>query len=248
MKEYLDYLINWLRDVVKKANAKGLIVGVSGGIDSAVVACLMKKAFPDNSFGLILPCHSNPIDQELAEKLNKKIGLEYEVVDLSKTFDIMMQSFNANFETNDTKSYKDARSNTKVRLRMTTIYAYAQAKSYLVLGTDNAAEWYIGYFTKHGDGGCDIAPLIHLTKGQVIQAAKELGVIDEIISRPPSAGLYNGQTDEDEIGVSYNDLDLHITGHNIEESKKERLLYLHKISEHKRKLAHHPKSFNDFKK
>lgn len=240
MKAYLDYLVNWLKEIVNEAHAKGLILGVSGGIDSAVAACLIKKAFPENSFGLILPCHSNPLDQQLAEKLNKKIGLEYEVVDLSHAYDELISSFHTDFQSDTKKSFIDAKNNTKVRLRMTTLYAYAQAKNYLVVGTDNAAEWFIGYFTKHGDGGVDLVPLIHLTKGEVVQAAKELGVIEEIIARKPSAGLYDNQSDEDEIGVSYHDLDLYLQGHKIEKEKEERLLHLHKISEHKRNLAHRP--------
>lgn len=248
MKKYLEYLVDWLKEIVNNAHAKGLIVGVSGGIDSAVVACLIKKAFPDNSFGLIMPCHSNNEDQLLAEKLCKKIDLKYEVVDLSNTFDILMKSFNKEFIVNNEKSFKDAKINTKVRLRMTSLYAYGQSKGYLVCGTDNADEWYIGYFTKHGDGGVDLVPLISLTKGQVVEAAKELGVIDEIIVRPPSAGLYDGQTDEDEIGVSYHDIDLFLNGEKIDSDKEKRLLYLHKVSEHKRNLAVRPISFKDFNK
>lgn len=246
MQDYLDYLIKWMQEKVKEAHADGVIIGISGGIDSAVVAGLAKKAFPNNCYGLILPCHSHSIDQELGEKLCQQFDIPYQVVDLSATYETMIQSFENNFQTSEKKAYKDAKSNTKVRLRMVTLYAYAQSKNYLVLGTDNADEWYIGYFTKHGDGGVDLAPIIHLTKGQVIEVAKSLNVLEDIIKRPPTAGLYDGQTDEDEIGVSYADLDKHLQGIEIDSHKKERLLHLHKISEHKRHIAHHPKSMNDY--
>ncbi len=248
MKDYLEYLVQWIRKIVNDAHAKGVIIGVSGGIDSAVVAILAKKAFPNDTLGLILPCHSKPIDQELGIDLCQKFDIPYQVVDLSNTYDVMMDSFETNFKNESSINYKNAKSNTKVRLRMVTLYAYAQSRNYLVIGTDNADEWYIGYFTKHGDGGVDFAPIIHLTKGEVIEAAKFLGVPEPIISRPPTAGLYEGQTDEDEIGVSYAELDKYLKGKTVDENKKQRLLYLHRISEHKRHLAYHPKSQEDYKK
>ncbi len=247
MKDYLDYLVQWIRDVVYQAHAKGVIIGISGGIDSAVVGALAKKAFPNDCLGLILPCHSQSIDQQLGIELCEKFNIPYQTVDLTSTYDAFVASCEKEFSNSEEKVYLEAKRNTKVRLRMVALYAYAQSRNYLVLGTDNADEWYIGYFTKHGDGGVDLAPIIHLTKGEVIQAAKELGVPEAIIKRPPTAGLYEGQTDEKEIGVSYEELDQHLQGKDIDSQKKERLLYLHQISEHKRNLAHHPKSKIDYK-
>ena len=241
MNEYLSYLVTWIQNKVNEAHAKGVIIGISGGIDSAVVAGLAKKAFPNQCLGLILPCHSNPLDEKLGVELCQKFDIPYQIVDLTSTYESFIAA-------SEKESYQEAKRNTKVRLRMVSLYAYAQSRNYLVLGTDNAAEWYIGYFTKHGDGGVDLAPIIHLTKHEVVQAAKELNVIEEIISRPPSAGLYEGQTDEQDIGVSYADLDKHLKGIEIASDKKERLLYLHQISEHKRHIPAHPKSPKDYKK
>lgn len=248
MEDYLNYLVDWIKEVVTKAKAKGVVIGVSGGIDSAVVAGLAKKAFPNNTLGLILPCHSKPIDEELGIELCKQFDIPYQIVDLSNTYDTMVKSFDDSFITNEASNYKTAKGNIKVRLRMVTLYAYAQANNYLVIGTDNADEWYIGYFTKHGDGGVDLAPIIHLTKGEVRMVAKMLGVPEKIIKRPPTAGLYDNQTDEDEIGVTYDDLDNYLKGNKISKEKTKRLLYLHKISAHKRKIAYHPKSMKDYKK
>ncbi len=246
MKEYLNYLVKWIQEIVKQAHADGVIIGISGGIDSAVVGALAKQAFPNQCLGLILPCHSQPIDQKLGIELCQKFDIPYQIVDLSSTYDSFISACESNFSTSNQKAFLEAKRNTKVRLRMVALYAYAQSRNYLVLGTDNADEWYIGYFTKHGDGGVDLAPIIHLTKGEVIQAAKELHVPEAIINRPPTAGLYDGQTDEKEIGVSYEELDRHLQGQEIDPQKKERLLYLHQISEHKRNLAHHPLSKEKF--
>ena len=242
MKYYVNYLVEWIKGKVYEAHAEGVVLGVSGGIDSAVVAKLAKLAFPNNCLGLVLPCHSNPLDQQLAIELCNKFDIPYQVVDLTPTYETMINSFEKDFLNDNSKRHSDAKSNTKVRLRMTTIYAYAQSRNYLVLGTDNADEWYIGYFTKHGDGACDLAPIIHLTKGEVVELAKMFEVPEPIISRPPSAGLHAGQTDEQDIGVSYDELDKHVRGYEIDEVKKQRLLHLHKISEHKRNIPAHPKA------
>lgn len=242
MKDYVNYLVEWIKEKVNEAHAEGVVLGVSGGIDSAVVAKLAKLAFPNNCLGLVLPCHSNPLDQQLAIELCNKFDIPYQVVDLTPTYETMINSFEKDFLNDNSKRHSDAKSNTKVRLRMTTIYAYAQSRNYLVLGTDNADEWYIGYFTKHGDGACDLAPIIHLTKGEVVELAKMFEVPEPIISRPPSAGLHAGQTDEQDIGVSYDELDKHVRGYEIDEVKKQRLLHLHKISEHKRNIPAHPKA------
>ena len=127
-----------------------------------------------------------------------------------------------------------SKSNLKVRIRMTILYAYGQTHRSLVLGTDNMDEHYTGYFTKYGDGAADLLPIVHLTKGEVVASAKIKGVPDYLAERVPTAGLFEGQTDEVEMGVKYKDLDDFLLGKEIDPKVKERIEHLHRISEHKR--------------
>ncbi len=238
LKEYLDYLVNWLQQEVKKANQKGVIVGISGGIDSAVVAAIAKKAFPNDYLTVWMPCKSSELDEKCKLELINKLNLKNVSVDLSKTFDVLSDSLNKS----GIEQSKIALANSKARLRMTTLYSMAQTHNYLVLGTDNADEWHIGYFTKFGDGGVDLLPIVHLLKREVREAAKILGVPESIINRAPTASLWEDQTDESEIGFSYDLIDDYISGKSVDTQVKERVDYLHKISEHKRKAAPAPKN------
>lgn len=235
LNEYLEYLVKWLQKEVKKANAKGLIVGVSGGIDSAVVANLIKKAFPENSLGVMIPCSSPAFDMECGKEVIEKSGIKSMTVDITSTFNELAKSL-------DVKN-KLALANTKARLRMTTLYALAQENGYLVVGTDNACEWHTGYFTKYGDGGVDLVPLKHLVKSEVKEAAKILGVPKKVIDREPTASLIDGQTDEKEMQVTYKELDAYLKGKKTSEKATKRIEFLHKVSAHKRKLAPSPKKF-----
>ena len=126
---------------------------------------------------------------------------------------------------------------------MTILYAYAQKHRGLVLGTDNADERFTGYFTKWGDGAADLLPICHLLKSEVVEASKILGVPENLAERIPSAGLFEGQTDEKEMGVSYKDIDDYLLGKPIKEEAKQRILYLHKISEHKREAIPAPSEY-----
>lgn len=153
-------LIDWLQTGVKNAGLKGAVVGLSGGIDSSVTARLCQLAFGDEMLGVVMPCHSNAQDREDALKLAAEFGIEVVENDLSEIYD----HFLANLEQSGIKGGKLAAANIKPRLRMTALYYYAQAKDYLVVGTDNWSELKIGYFTKHGDGGIDLAPLGSLVK------------------------------------------------------------------------------------
>ncbi|AHI52702.1 NAD(+) synthase [Spiroplasma culicicola] len=236
LKEYLDYLVEWLREEVKKANQKGVIVGISGGIDSALVAALAKKAFPNDYLTVWMPCQSSQLDEECKEDLIEAFDLKNVTVDLKEPFEVLKQSLN-----NSQIQQSDlALANSKARLRMTTLYSMAQTHNYLVLGTDNADEWHIGYFTKFGDGGVDLLPIVHLLKREVREGAKFLGVPDSIINRAPTASLWENQTDEAEIGFGYDLIDDYLAGKPVENNVKERVDYLHKISQHKRNGAPMP--------
>jgi NAD+ synthase len=193
-------IATWLREYAAQAGLRGYVVGLSGGIDSACTAALCQQAVGDEVLAVLMPCHSSPDDAEMARLAAETFGLRTVTVDLAPTYDALLAALPARIGTM-------AQANVKPRLRMTALYALAQTHSYLVAGTGNRSELEIGYFTKYGDGGVDVEPLGHLYKWQVRQLAQELGVPQAIIDRPPSAGLWSGQTDEGEMGITYDDLD-----------------------------------------
>ncbi|MCD4784489.1 MAG: NAD+ synthase [Candidatus Eremiobacteraeota bacterium] len=201
----IDNIVNWMNEKVGGAGCAGGVVGLSGGIDSSVVAVLCKKAFGDNCMGLIMPCHSSESDFEDAKLVAEHLGMKYELVDLTSTFDAMTKVLDKDFDLNKQKTLEIM--NLKPRLRMTALYYYANKLNYFVIGTGNKSEILMGYFTKYGDGGVDMEPMGDLTKTDVYEVARILGVPDKIIDRVPSAGLYYGQTDEVEMGITYKELD-----------------------------------------
>lgn len=223
-----DDLAVWLKKRAEEANAKGFIFGLSGGIDSAVVAALCKRVFPKNSLGLIMPCDSIEDDKEDALKIAKAIDLQTEIIDLTKTYEELCK---ATFISNN----KLARSNIKPRLRMTTLYYYGQDLGYLVVGPSNGSEWYVGYSTKYGDSGADIYPIANILKTDIFELAKVLNLPEFIITKKPSAGLWKGQSDEEEMGFTYDELDSYIRGIKVPKPEiKEKIDNMHKKSNHKR--------------
>jgi len=231
-------LVEWITDKVKGADAEGVIFGLSGGVDSAVVSLLCKTAFPDNSLAFMLPCHSIKEDIEDAVSFAEKFNIMYRIVKLSDHYDELVKEFNKVklAKTVDSNRGRTALANIKPRLRMTTLYYFANLLNYLVVGTGNKSERMVGYFTKYGDGGVDIAPLGNLLKTEVRELAVYLGVPQEIIDKPPSAGLWKGQTDEAEMGITYEDLDACLSG----QKSMAKVDLMIKMSEHKRKLPDIP--------
>ena len=247
-KEKIEKTVQWLRDKVKEANCNGLVVGVSGGIDSAVVCNLIKKACPNNSIGVIMSINSNPKDREDALKVIEGCGIDYIDLDLTEAqLSIKNEALNALKEKNlyNENGERAADSNLRARVRMCTLYTVANDLGYLVVGTDNAAEVHTGYFTKYGDGGVDLIPIANLSKAEVYEWAKELGVHEDVINRAPSAGLWEGQTDENEMGTTYNMIDKVIEGKRDEVPEKDLEIIdrLHRISEHKRNMPPKPPVF-----
>lgn len=199
MEHIADQISRWLRRQVEEAGARGLVVGLSGGLDSACTAALAKRAVGDGALGVLLPCHSDPMDAEYAELAAEVLGFDTITVDLGPAHDALLAVL--------PPADRMAAANIKARLRMAALYYVAAARRYLVAGTGNKSELMVGYFTKYGDGGVDLEPMGDLYKGQVRELARVLGVPKAIIDRTPSAGLWPGQTDEGEMGITYPVLD-----------------------------------------
>ena len=241
LEEYLKEIEAFLKDYIEKAHCNKYILGISGGVDSSLCAALARNAVgKDRLLCLILPIESQKADENDALLLAKELDLNYEIVDGTEIFRGYVDTFKKLGQDFD----RSTLGNLKARIRMSILYAYAQKYNGLVIGTDNADERYTGYFTKHGDGACDILPIAHLLKGEVVQASKILGISDHLAERVPTASLFEGQTDETEMGVTYKDLDHYILGGKVDEAVEKRIQHLHKISEHKRVATPMPKEFD----
>lgn len=227
-----EKLISWIERSVKDAGAKGVVFGLSGGIDSAVVAAACKRVFPDDSLGIIMPCQSNPQDEEDALIVADALNLRYEKVVLDDVFNSLMKAVNSKGD-----EPRLAIANIKPRLRMVTLYYHAAINNYLVAGTSNKSELTVGYFTKYGDSGSDIVPLAPFVKHEVWDIARYLGVPEKIIDKKPTAGLWENQTDESEMGITYNELDTYILTGKGEDRVKNTVDNLNKKSRHKREFA-----------
>jgi len=239
MEELATKLAAWIRGQVAGAKSRGVIFGLSGGIDSAVVAALCRRAFPEDTIGLIMPCHSSQTDIEHAQAVAREFQIPTMTIALEEAFSSLLKVIPGRGDP-DTKMMAEA--NVKARLRMVTLYYLANRFHFLVAGTGNRSEISVGYFTKYGDGGVDILPLANLLKSQVRELAIHLGVPREIIEKPPSAGLWQGQTDEEEMGINYEDLDRYLGSGKAEERVSRTVDAMRQASAHKRSMPPVPPS------
>ncbi|MEW6181996.1 MAG: NAD(+) synthase [Bacillota bacterium] len=238
-KELVSSLTDWLAQQLKDSGLSGYVVGLSGGIDSAVVAALCKKACPGNTLGIIMPCFSEKRDAEDAETTAKHFGIEFKTVSLNEVYRLLAETL-----TGKTLAELDKKdiclANMKPRLRMTTLYFHANRRRALVAGTSNRSELAIGYFTKYGDGGADVLPIGNLLKFQVREVAEYLGVPKPIIQRPPSACLWEGQVDAGELGFTYDELDQYLLTGEASPTSRKKIEFLCGANLHKKKIPPMP--------
>ena len=231
--------VAFIRDLLTEAGARGVVFGNSGGKDSALVGILCKMACED-TVGLAMPCGSPSnygTDMKDAMALTQQFGIAMRVVDLSAVRESLASEIGKT-----TPLSTSAMTNVPPRLRMTTLYAVAASENRLVAGTGNKSEWHMGYFTKWGDGAYDFNPIADLVATEIHQFLRHLGAPESIITKAPSAGLFDGQTDEGEMGVTYRAIDTYL--HTGEASDHDRVIIerYHKNSRHKRAL---PVRFGD---
>ncbi len=231
--EFILKIKPWLQDKVFAARCRGLVFGLSGGVDSAVVAALAKRTFPDDFLALIMPCFSDLQDEKDARLVAESLHIPVKKIILDKVF----TSFLEVLQVKEINSKDMSTANIKSRLRMITLYYHASQRHFLVAGTGNRSELATGYFTKHGDSGVDLLPLGSLLKKEVLELAVYLQLPTEIINKPPSAGLWAGQTDEKEMGLTYDILDLYLQeGTVLKEKDRKLIVAMQKASTHKRKM------------
>ncbi len=223
--------VSYIRELVEKSGVDGIVYGNSGGKDCALVGILCKFAC-ENTVGIMMPCASKRnFEQDMndAKEVSEHFGIQSRVIDLTDVRQVEIDRLSG-----ITTLTNAAVNNIAPRLRMTTLYAVAASENRLVAGTGNRSENYMGYFTKWGDGACDFNPISDLTATEVIEFLKWLTAPACVINKAPSAGLFDGQTDESEMGVSYAAIDTYITTGEASERDKKIIDRYHRVSEHKR--------------
>lgn len=216
-EEMVDVVSTFIKDSVKQSGTKGVVIGMSGGLDSSLLAKLASDALgPDKVLGIFLPESTTPeMDADHAESFATELGIEFETISIDEAVEALKNT--AGGSANDATVL----ANIKARTRMIIVYERANSMGRMVLGTGNKSELMVGYFTKFGDGGCDFLPLGDLYKTQIREMARYLDLPEGIIAKPPSAGLWEGQSDEKELGISYDELDPILLGIELGMNDKE---------------------------
>ena len=238
-RKEIDKICSFIQNYFKKNNIKGVVLGISGGKDSAVVAGLFTKAIgKDNVVGLTLPCESKKEDAQDAKLLSEYLGFKLYNIDLTETYRSLLKQVNKLHLPNNNDETLDSNINLKPRLRMSTCYYMAaylskiEQGTYIVAGTSNACELYVGYFTKGGDSVHDISVLANLTVEEVIAIGDELKLPKKLVHKTPSDGL-SGKSDEEKMGIKYKDVTSIIRKKKVSKEAKEKIEVLHKRSQHK---------------
>ncbi|MBI4153074.1 NAD+ synthase [Candidatus Woesearchaeota archaeon] len=224
-------IINFIRAQAKAAS--GIVIGLSGGIDSSVVASLCARAIGNRKVvALVMPEHEVTMLRDIqdAKQLASELNIRCYISPIDDILSAIIKS------QPHIKDDKKALGNAKARARMILLYAYANMHNYLVAGTGNKSELMTGYFTKYGDGGVDFMPIADVYKTEIIRLARHLNISKSIIDKAPSAGLWRGQTDEEELGMSYEELDSALRGEKASPEKMDRIKELMDNSSHKRML------------
>ncbi|MCK4445408.1 MAG: NAD+ synthase [Thermoplasmata archaeon] len=249
-EEMVSVITTFIRDSLDQSEMKGVIIGMSGGLDSSILARLASDAIgSEKVLGVFLPESTTPEgDATDAESYARELGIEYETVPIDEPLEALVRTAGSS------ASERTVLANMKARTRMIILYERANSLGRMVLGAGNKSELMVGYFTKFGDGGCDLLPLGDLYKTQIREMAKFLGLPEHLITKPPSAGLWEGQLDEEELGISYDELDSILLGIELgmndsdisertgsAESEVSRIRSIVKSTAHKRKMPLIPK-------
>lgn len=253
----INEIMNFIRNEVEKAGAFGVVVGLSGGIDSSLTAALCVKALgSDKVLGVIMPTNFTPMeDVEDALKLASNLGIKTKLINIDDICEAFIKALE--IDSNDPK-VRIPLANIRARIRMIILYFYANLYNYLVAGTSDKSEYLIGYFTKHGDGAADFFPILHLFKTQVRELASYLGLPERIVRKPSSPQLYPGHKLTDEIPVDYSIIDPILIGLFKEKLQAKdvseklgvpleivnEILYRHLKTKHKRKTPSSIKADN----
>lgn len=237
-KKEKDKIVKFIRDYYEQNNLGGVVIGISGGKDSAVVAALFAEAIgSENILGITLPCHSNKTDKSDAELIAEHFNFELVNINLTSVYDNFKEQINKLGEFTE-EELLNSDINVKPRFRMASLYYMAalqsvlKGKTYIVAGTGNKCEEFVGYFTKGGDGVADIKVLSDLTVEEVLLIGEELNVPHNVLYKAPSDGL-SGKTDEDKLGVTYKEIADYMEGKEVNEVSKVKIEKLHKNAQHK---------------
>ncbi len=226
VEKNVNSCVEWLKDYLTNSGAKGFVLGVSGGKDSAVVASLLVKAVGSNKvFGVLMP-NGEQADIHDSKAVCENLGISYDIVNINETYNSILKALPSTDVT-------ETKINILPRLRMTTVYAVASEKGCLVAGTGNKSEKYVGYFTKWGDGAFDLNPIAEFTTDEVVAIGQYLGTYEGALMKKPSDGI-SGSSDEDKLGFTYKELNQFMETNSIENKENEqKIIKKHAQNQHK---------------